>query len=94
MPPSKVHARFIEPMLLLPAQALPEGAGWLHELNIEGTPPWHTKTADKVHVCSRNNNEFRAKYPAHPKGLAPMPASFTPLDRDRGTSFLPALHFN
>lgn len=26
------EARFIEPMLLLPAQTLPEGDGWLYEL--------------------------------------------------------------
>jgi hypothetical protein len=32
MSPPKVQAKFIEPMLLLPAQSLPEGAGWLYEL--------------------------------------------------------------
>jgi hypothetical protein len=32
MPPARVQARFIEPMLLLPSQSLPESRGWLLEL--------------------------------------------------------------
>jgi hypothetical protein len=32
MLPPKLQAKFIEPMLLLPAQTLSEGGGWLFEL--------------------------------------------------------------
>jgi hypothetical protein len=39
MSPPKVHAKFIEPMLLLSAQALPDGNGWLYELKSDGIAP-------------------------------------------------------
>jgi hypothetical protein len=32
VPPREVKAKFVEPMLLLPAETLPEGAGWAYEL--------------------------------------------------------------
>jgi ATP-dependent DNA ligase len=36
MPDQKIKARFIEPMLLLRTEKLPEGPNWLHELNFDG----------------------------------------------------------
>jgi bifunctional non-homologous end joining protein LigD len=73
MPPPKVQAKFIEPMLLLPAQALPEGAGWLYELKLDGYRAMAFKTSGKVHFRSRNGKDFSAKYPAIAKALASMP---------------------
>jgi hypothetical protein len=36
MPDQKIKARFIEPMLLLRTEKLPEGPDWLHELEFDG----------------------------------------------------------
>ena len=35
MPAQKIRAAFTEPMLLLPARTLPEGASWAYELKLE-----------------------------------------------------------
>jgi bifunctional non-homologous end joining protein LigD len=73
MPPAKVQAKFIEPMLLVPAQSLPEGAGWLYELKLDGYRAVAFKTSGEVHFRSRNGKDFSAKYPAIVSALAPMP---------------------
>jgi ATP-dependent DNA ligase len=36
MPPPRVQAKFIEPMLLLRTDNSPEGGGWLLELKLDG----------------------------------------------------------
>ena len=73
MPPPKVHARFIEPMLLLPAQALSEGTGWLYELKLDGYRAVAFKTGGRVHLRPRNDKDFTTNYPAIAQALAPMP---------------------
>jgi ATP-dependent DNA ligase len=67
------QARFIEPLLLLPAQTLPEGPGWLYELKLDGYRAVAFKTNGKVHFRSRNGKDFSIKYSAIAKALAPMP---------------------
>ena len=73
MPPPKVQAKFIEPMLLLPGQTLPEGTDWIFELKLDGYRAVAFKTSSKVHFRSRNDKDFSAKYPAIAKALASMP---------------------
>ena len=73
MSPPKVQAKFIEPMLLVPAQSLPEGAGWLYELKLDGYRAVAFKTSGKVHFRSRNGKDFSAKYPAIARALASVP---------------------
>src|SRR5258708_9484258 len=73
MPPPNVQAKFIEPMLLLTTQTLPEGAGWLFELKLDGYRAVAFKTSGKVHFRSRNGKDFGAKYPAIAKALVSMP---------------------
>src|SRR5580704_4940175 len=36
MPPPKTSAHFIEPMLLLRTEKLPDGDEWIHELKLDG----------------------------------------------------------
>ena len=72
MSTSIAQARFIDPMLLLPAQTLPEGDGWLYELKLDGYRAVAFKTGGKVHFRFRNGKDFSAKYPAIAKALAPM----------------------
>jgi ATP-dependent DNA ligase len=55
--------------LLLPAPTLPEGANWAYELKLNG----YRKTDGKVHLRSRNNKDFNARYPAVAEALAPLP---------------------
>jgi DNA ligase D-like protein (predicted ligase) len=73
MPEKKVKAAFVEPMLLLRTEKLPEGAEWLHELKLDGYRALAFKTDGKVHLRSRNGNDFNARYPGIVKALAAMP---------------------
>jgi DNA ligase D-like protein (predicted ligase) len=60
-------------MLLLASEALPEGPGWTYELKLDGYRALAIKTAGKVHLRSRNNNDFNAKYPGIVIALAALP---------------------
>jgi ATP-dependent DNA ligase len=71
MPPSKVHAKFIEPMLLLRTESLPQGDAWHYEL--DGYRAVAFKNGGKVHLRSRNDKDFTGKYPAIVAALAAMP---------------------
>ena len=73
MESAKTTARFIPPMLLLRRERLPEGPEWLYELKLDGYRALAIKTADKVHLRSRNDNDFNARYPRIVKALANLP---------------------
>ena len=73
MPVLKDKARFIEPMLLLPTEKLPEGKEWLYQLKLDGYRAIAYKTASKLYLRSRNDKEFGARYPAIAKSLASLP---------------------
>jgi ATP-dependent DNA ligase len=73
MPPRKT-ARFIEPMLLLRTDALPKDADdWEYQLKLDGYRVIAFKTQGRVHLRSRNDNDFSIRYPAIVKGLAKLP---------------------
>jgi len=73
MASAKTTARFIPPMLLLRRERLPEGPEWLYELKLDGYRALAIKTGGKVHLRSRNDNDFSARYPGIAKALAHMP---------------------
>jgi bifunctional non-homologous end joining protein LigD len=73
MPNNKTRAAFVEPMLLLRAEKLPEGPDWLYELKFDGYRALAIKTGGKVKLRSRNDNDFNPRYPAIVKALAAMP---------------------
>lgn len=52
---------FIEPMLLLRTDKLPEGPDWTYELKLDGYRAVAIKKAGKVHLRSRNDNDFNAR---------------------------------
>jgi bifunctional non-homologous end joining protein LigD len=57
--PPKKTARFIEPMLLLRTDALPKDAGdWEYQLKLDGYRAIAFKTRGRVHLRSRNDNDF------------------------------------
>jgi DNA ligase D-like protein (predicted ligase) len=66
-------ARFIEPMLLLKTDALPEGDKWLYELKLDGYRAMAFKRDGKIHLRSRNDNDFSVRYPRIVKALAKLP---------------------
>ena len=73
MPTRETKARFIEPMLLLRSETLPEGPNWAYELKLDGYRALATKSNGKVNLRSRNNKSFDDRYPAVVKALAAMP---------------------
>jgi DNA ligase D-like protein (predicted ligase) len=73
MPQKRAKATFIEPMLLLCTDRLPDGPQWLLELKLDGYRALAIKSAGLVQLRSRNDNEFNARYPGIVKALDAMP---------------------
>ena len=73
VPTRETKVGFVEPMLLLASETLPEGADWAYELKLDGYRALVIKTNGKVHLRSRNNKDFNARYPAITKALAALP---------------------
>ena len=73
MPPKKA-ARFIEPMLLLRTDALPNNAGnWEYQLKLDGYRAIAFKTRGRVQLRSRNDNDFSIR--SSPIRLKPTPST-------------------
>src|SRR5215471_19485707 len=73
MPDRKIHARFIEPMLLLRNETLPTGRSWAYEIKFDGFRAEAIKSGGKVHLRSRNDKDFNGRYPSIVQALAAMP---------------------
>jgi ATP-dependent DNA ligase len=73
VPDLKIKARFIEPMLLERAEKLPQGSGWGYELKLDGFRVVAFKTGGRVHFRSRNDKDFKVRYPAIVQALAAIP---------------------
>ena len=65
--------RFIDPMLLLKTDRLPEGEHWQYELKLDGFRAIAFKSNGTVHLRSRNDNDFARRYPGVVKALAGLP---------------------
>jgi len=69
-----VKARFIEPMLLLRQEALPDDPGrWDYQIKFDGFRAIAFKTGGKLQLRSRNDNDFSVRYPAVVNALAKLP---------------------
>ena len=69
-----MKARFIEPMLLLRQEALPDDPGrWDYQIKFDGFRAIAFKTGDEIRLRSRNDNDFSVRYPAVVKALAKLP---------------------
>ena len=73
MPDRKTRTTFVEPMLLLRTEKLPEGEDWLYEIKFDGYRALALKSAGKVQLRSRNDNDFSSRYRGITKALAAMP---------------------
>jgi hypothetical protein len=62
---SKIKPGFVEPMLLVRSEKLPEGAEWQYELKLDGYRALAIKSSGKVRLRSRNDNDFNSRYPAN-----------------------------
>ena len=72
--PARVKARFVEPMLLLRSDTLPDDpARWSYQLKLDGYRAIAFKSDGKVHLRSRNDNDFSIRYSAVMKGLTKLP---------------------
>src|SRR5690348_17277345 len=60
-------------MLLLRTEKLPEGPDWTYEIKLDGYRALAFKKAGKIHLRSRNDNDFNARYPGIVAALAPLP---------------------
>jgi bifunctional non-homologous end joining protein LigD len=71
---ARLKARFIEPMLLLRQDALPDDPDqWEYQIKFDGFRAIAFKTGGELHLRSRNDNDFRGRYPAVVQALAPLP---------------------
>ena len=72
--PAKAKGRFIDPMLLLRTDSLPnDGDRWEYQLKFDGYRAIAFKTGGKLHLRSRNDNDFSVRYADVVKGLAKLP---------------------
>ena len=60
-------------MLLLRTEKLPQGPDVQYEIKFDGYRALAMKSEGKVHLRSRNDNDFNVRYPSIVKALAPMP---------------------
>lgn len=60
-------------MLLLRTDSLPAGEQWLYELKLDGYRAVAYKRNGVVHLRSRNDKDFNARYPAVVDALASLP---------------------
>jgi DNA ligase D-like protein (predicted ligase) len=88
------QAGFVEPMLLLRSDTLPDDpARWSYQLKLDGYRAIAFKSGGKVHLRSRNDNDFSVRYRDVVRGLANMPndtvidGEVVALDEDGRPSF-------
>jgi DNA ligase D-like protein (predicted ligase) len=70
----KVSGHFIEPMLLLRTESLPDDPSlWRYEIKHDGYRAVAIKTEGKIHLRSRNDNDFASRYAAIAEALTALP---------------------
>ena len=60
-------------MLLLRTDRLPDGRPWAYELKLDWYRALAIKTAGRVKLRSRNDNDFNARYPVIVQALSALP---------------------
>ena len=92
--PARVKAGFMEPMLLLRSDTLPDDpARWSYQLKLDGYRAIAFKHGGQIHLRSRNDNDFSGRYRDVVHGLANMPddtvidGEVVALDEDGRPSF-------
>jgi bifunctional non-homologous end joining protein LigD len=70
---AKIKAGFIEPMLLLRTERLPEGAQWLYEIKFDGYRVLALKSGGNTRLLTRNNKDYTARYPMIAAAMRGLP---------------------
>src|ERR1700739_596155 len=65
--------KFMEPMLLLQTDKLPEGAAWLYEIKIDGYRAIAGRSGNKILFRSRRDNDFTRKFASIANALRSLP---------------------
>jgi ATP-dependent DNA ligase len=60
-------------LLLLRTESLPSGNQWRYELKLDGYRAIAFKRNGAIHLRSRNDNDFNARYPSVVEALAKLP---------------------
>ena len=58
---TRVKRHFVEPMLLLRTDALPDDRRWDYQLKLDGYRAVAFRTGGTVHLRSRNDNDFSVR---------------------------------
>jgi len=69
----RVGAKFIEPMLCLAADKLPEGPAWQYEIKLDGYRAIGVRTKAGVELWSRNKRDFSGRFPTIARALEALP---------------------
>ena len=72
-----MKAKFVDPMLLLKTDKLPEGDAWAYERKFDGYRALAFRSGGNLHLRSRNDNDFSLRYPSIAMALAKLPAAST-----------------
>ena len=64
-----VSAPFIEPMLCLAVDKLPEGPAWRYEVKLDGYRAVAVRTKTDVEFWSRNKRDFSRRFPKVARAL-------------------------
>src|SRR6202035_309136 len=68
-----VRAGFIEPMLCLAVEKLPEGPAWQYEVKLDGYRAIGIRTRAGIELRSRNKRDFSRRFPNVARALAALP---------------------
>jgi bifunctional non-homologous end joining protein LigD len=71
--PKERQPTFVQPELALEAAHPPDGAGWLHELKLDGYRIQARKTGSKVQLLTRKGLDWTHRMPALAKAIAQLP---------------------
>ena len=69
----RASACFIEPMLCLAVENLPEGPAWQYEVKLDGYRTIAVRTKTSVELWSRNRKDFSHRFPKVARALEALP---------------------
>jgi DNA ligase D-like protein (predicted ligase) len=73
LPYAEAKARFIEPMLCLAVEKLPEGPAWQYEVKLDGYRAIGVRTTNGIELWSRNRKDFSRRFPEVARALEALP---------------------